>query len=331
MIMTEVYIREHETFKRVRITAKTKPQITKEVVSKWQGILDATADILEVPAGLLMRITEKHMEVFVKSGNEANPYERYGKDTLGHGLYCETVIAENKPLHIENALNTVKWKDNPDVKLNMINYYGLPINWPDGEAFGTICVLDSKRRTFSDRHQALLKLFKSSIETDLHNLVLIDQYKTLASTDPLTGIPNRRSILEQLEQACFAHREKTEPFTVVMLDINKLKHINDTHGHDVGDDIIKALASLLQKRLRKPDRIGRIGGDEFLVILKDTDAQGAFAVMRDLKEAVQKHRLLHKHDVDFAYGVAEVTSKDATVKQLMKEADRAMLRRKRES
>ena len=70
---------------------------------------------------------------------------------LNTGLYCETVMATRSPLHVPNALNDPDWKNNPDVELDVISYLGIPLIWPDGSVFGTICVLDGKIRHDTDR------------------------------------------------------------------------------------------------------------------------------------------------------------------------------------
>ncbi|MFZ6775175.1 GAF domain-containing protein, partial [Undibacterium sp. SXout7W] len=90
------------------------------------------------------------------SHTPGNPYEAYEKANLNTGLYCETVMATRALLHVPHALEDEHWKDNPDVALNMISYLGVPLLWPDDEVFGTICVLDSKKRSYQQRYVDLL-------------------------------------------------------------------------------------------------------------------------------------------------------------------------------
>ncbi|MBU4035305.1 MAG: hypothetical protein KKA35_02645, partial [Proteobacteria bacterium] len=165
-----VFLREETKFKTVKITASDKPKITEAVIKKWQGIIDIVAKILNIPSGLIMKITEDSMEVLLKSSNKENPYKKGGSDKLGHGLYCETVIGTNKELLIDNALKYKEWNNNPDVKLDMISYYGVPIQWSDGDFFGTICVLDNKENTYNNDFKNLISEFKFSIEKDLELL-----------------------------------------------------------------------------------------------------------------------------------------------------------------
>lgn len=169
---TKVYLREKQKYVTVPINPAFTKNIDTLVVEKWQQMINLVANIFEVRAGLIMRITEESMEVFLRSENKENPYPSDGKDQLGHGLYCETVIGENSELYIDNSLNSKTWQDNPDVKLDMIAYYGLPIKNPDGSFFGTICVLDDKTMANSARYRDLLGQFRSSIEKDLQILQL---------------------------------------------------------------------------------------------------------------------------------------------------------------
>ncbi len=168
---TEVFLREEEKSEEVEITSPSKPEISDKILSKWQRIINITAEIIGVSAALIMKITSETMEVVLKSKNETNPYKAGGSDSLGHGLYCETVIGQNKELYIKNALNNKAWKDDPDIDLEMISYYGLPINWPDNEAFGTICILDNQTLDLNQNQKILLKEFKHIVEEDL-NLLL---------------------------------------------------------------------------------------------------------------------------------------------------------------
>lgn len=185
----DVFLRQERITKRVNITGLEKPKIEEIVVEKWQKIIDLTARIADVPSGLIMQITDTSMQVFLKSSNSANPYQQGASDSLGHGLYCETVIGNNAELLVDNALNHEEWKENPDVKLNMISYYGLPITWPDQNFFGTICVLDNKENAYNDTFKQLISEFKASIEKDLELLCQTQELKnSLSKIKQLSGL-----------------------------------------------------------------------------------------------------------------------------------------------
>jgi len=143
-----------------------KHDVPNEYLTKWQKTLNVVSEILDVPAALIMRVWPEEIEVLVASIGEENPYEEHEKASLATGLYCETVMATRKQVMVPNALEDPAWKDNPDTKLNMISYLGLPLIWPDNTIFGTMCVLDSKTRYYSQAYQDLLWQLKEIIERD---------------------------------------------------------------------------------------------------------------------------------------------------------------------
>jgi PAS domain S-box-containing protein len=124
-----------------------------------------------------MRVHSSRTEVLVTSQTEGNPYKPKEMADLNTGLYCETVMANRRLLYVPNALEDKEWKDNPDVKLDMISYLGLPLVWPDGSIFGTICVLDKKPRDYSRDYIDLLRQFKDIIESDFKILVSQEKVK----------------------------------------------------------------------------------------------------------------------------------------------------------
>ena len=145
-----------------------EPPIPDTILEKWQKIVNLMAEMLDVPAGLIMRILGEDIHVFVSSSTEGNPYHPGDSEHfLGSGLYCETVVTKNHELLVPNALFDEAWRNNPDVKLNMISYLGYPIRWPDGEPFGTICVLDCKTNSYSEKYKRLVTQFRDVVEIHL--------------------------------------------------------------------------------------------------------------------------------------------------------------------
>ena len=143
-----------------------KPRLPETMLDHWQRIVNLMARILEVPAGLIMELDGRGLKVCVSSASDGNPYERGEVAQLDTGLYCETVMAERSALLVRNALEDPAWKDNPDVEKSMLFYLGLPLSWPDGELFGTICVLDAENNEKAIRYRDLLEEFKGLINGD---------------------------------------------------------------------------------------------------------------------------------------------------------------------
>jgi signal transduction histidine kinase len=145
-----------------------EPAIPESILEEWQKIVNLMAEMLDVPAGLIMRILGDNIYVFVSSSTEGNPYHPgESEHFLGSGLYCETVVTNNRELLVPNALFDEAWRNNPDVRLNMISYLGYPIRWPNGRPFGTICVLDCKTNSYSEKYKRLVTQFRDVVEIHL--------------------------------------------------------------------------------------------------------------------------------------------------------------------
>jgi signal transduction histidine kinase len=147
------------------------------VVEKWQLIVDTMAELVDVPAALIMRLNGDRIEVCLSSRSLGNPYHIGEAEVWeGSGLYCETVIKSGRRLLVPDALADPRWRDNPDVPRHMISYLGFPIHWPDREPFGTICVLDNKANAYNDVYERLVEQFRDVIE---HHLRLISRESRL--------------------------------------------------------------------------------------------------------------------------------------------------------
>lgn len=150
-------------------------QVPAEIVRKWQEIVDLLAEIMRVPAALVMRVDPPSIEVFVSSESKGNPYEPAERADLNTGLYCETVMKTRQPLLVADALRDEAWKTNPDIKLGMISYLGVPISWPDGRIFGTICVLDREPNQYSDAYLRLLVQWRDVLQADLQSIATLSR------------------------------------------------------------------------------------------------------------------------------------------------------------
>src|SRR6516164_7249003 len=153
-------------------------EIPSEVLLKWPEIVNVLAEVMHVPAALVMQVEPPNIKVFVSSESTGNPYEHGELASLNTGLYCETVMRTRQPLVVPDALADEEWKSNPDIKLGMTSYLGFPITWPNGDVFGTICVLDNKRNEYSDLYQKLLLHCRDVLETDLRNAANLAEERT---------------------------------------------------------------------------------------------------------------------------------------------------------
>ena len=136
-------------------------------IENWQITVDILAKITDTPAALIMRVHNDKIEVFVSSHSSGNVYHRGEMAPLNFGLYCEKVMNTQRELLVPNALNDPLWAKNPDIALGMISYCGLPLTWPDGHLFGTICILDKKENAHCQLVRDLLQRFRDSVQLSL--------------------------------------------------------------------------------------------------------------------------------------------------------------------
>lgn len=215
--------------------------IESQTLQKWQKTINLLSSLLNLPSALIMRLNKNKIEVFISSEDENSPYKKGDNDFFyNSGLYCEHVIKTQNMLNVKNALTDLRWKNNPDIKLNMISYLGLPINLAQGEPFGTICVLDNKERTYNEEQIALLTAFKNIIEEDLKNISL---YKKIFKSEKIASLENLL--------AGVSHEINT-PIGIALTSITHLKELTTNlksklnHEHMSEEDLQNYLDSSLE-------------------------------------------------------------------------------------
>ncbi len=184
-------------------------------------------------------------------------------------------------------------------------------------------------------HQGLASMFtitsayvESTIEKLLHQT---EQLSHLANTDPLSGLANRRFFVEQLEREFARAKRYRRPLTLLYLDLDDFKSINDRFGHVVGDDVIRNLSLSMRAVLRSTDLLARIGGDEFAVLLPETMIKGGVGVTQKLKRAVVA--FTSRPDcvitsLTFSAGLAQFRFEDESIDDLLARADHAQYKAK---
>ncbi|MGY8525624.1 sensor domain-containing diguanylate cyclase [Paracidovorax citrulli] len=154
------------------------------------------------------------------------------------------------------------------------------------------------------------------------------ELKHQARTDALTGLPNRMHSNERLAEAFAWFRRSDMAYSVLVLDVDYFKRVNDTFGHAAGDDVLRHVAAILRSSIRRTDFAGRIGGEEFLVILPDTRAEQAGAVAEKIREAIASSTIAPVGHVTASIGVQQVLAGDANADVAVTRADDALYRAK---
>lgn len=152
--------------------------------------------------------------------------------------------------------------------------------------------------------------------------------KRLAAIDKLTGSYNRRKFEEIIEREIQRFRRLNKPLSMIIFDIDNFKKINDTYGHNIGDYVLKKIATIVKKTIRKVDYCIRWGGEEFLIISAETDKEKAYVLAERLRKGIQNFKFNNVAQITISCGVAEFKKED-TKNTLIKRADDAMYKAKR--
>jgi diguanylate cyclase (GGDEF)-like protein len=177
--------------------------------------------------------------------------------------------------------------------------------------------------------------FRASIRDISDRKALQHQLELLASTDPLTGVVNRRRFFHSAEAELYRARRYDRPLVLALIDIDHFKRINDTYGHAVGDDTLKTLAHAVGNRLRRSDLFARFGGEEFVLLLPETQLGDGLRLCERLRQMVETIKLQipdRAEPFGFAVsiGVADLQHDGDSLNQLLARADAALYKAKRD-
>jgi diguanylate cyclase (GGDEF)-like protein len=158
-----------------------------------------------------------------------------------------------------------------------------------GRLVGTIGIVDADpKRQFTQHDLNLLNLFAQQAAIAIHNAQLHAEVHQMAVTDSLTKLYNRRGFFELGEREVERTRRSKRPLAAIMLDIDHFKQVNDSYSHAVGDQVLQELANRCKARLRRTDLLGRYGGEEFAILLPETDEESAIKVAERLRKTIEK-------------------------------------------
>lgn len=143
-----------------------KRQIPYWLQEKWQSFANAIADLFNIPAAVIMKLEEKELEVYLASDTKNNPFIPGSHRDLS-GSYCEAVINSQQIVEIPDATSDPRWMHNAPLNNGLLNYLGYPLNYPDGVPFGSLCVLDDKKRMYTEVEKTILRIFREMIEQDI--------------------------------------------------------------------------------------------------------------------------------------------------------------------
>jgi diguanylate cyclase (GGDEF)-like protein len=194
----------------------------------------------------------------------------------------------------------------------------------------------SKSKEQSEEYQRELQALNAELERRVaqRTTALVDAVKELehlAMHDMLTDLPNRSLVEDRLQQGIHIAKREKKVIALMMIDLNRFKEVNDKHGHDVGDSLLKQVAMRLRRVLRQSDTAGRLGGDEFAIVLPSTDAAGAMKVAEKLLKVMEPPFKVGDYTLNSAcsIGIAVYPQHGEDVTSLCRCADVAMYAAKR--
>ncbi len=256
---------------------------------------------------------------------------------------CLRAMREN--LRFANDIPT-RWPElEVTHQLGIQTYTSAPVRTSDGQLFGTLCAVDTQSLPQAPQSERVLILFASLIgrQMEREQLIhkLLDANRRLASvaaTDQLTGLPNRRALMEALQRLLGQGQRRQLEVQVAFLDLDGFKSINDQYGHEVGDQLLTAIAQRLRGALRAEDFVARLGGDEFVAIGLGAAPQGVAgkpgtdAWAQRLSDATRGHFDLPGISLDYdGASVGTLSLHPGTAYEpeaVLRQADEAMYRHK---
>ncbi len=202
-----------------------------------------------------------------------------------------------------------------------------PVEDPLGR-IGVIAFYAAEDQPFTDEHRRIVEQIAPQLAAAMRNALLYQATRENSMTDALTGLPNNRALHQQLERELARARRTCEPLSVVVLDLDRFKPINDTWGHQAGDRVLREIARRLQSGFRNCDHVSRYAGDEFVAILPGTDREAALAVVRRVQEMLDGHPIALADGTEVGVGISAGLAcfpvDGRTPEDLLRVADRKM-------
>ena len=296
-------------------------------------ILDQIATAIAYDSANLILIEEGEARIvrqhgFLESASAtANP--TIDKFDISRFATLEKMIQSKQPLIIPDTTSSQEWVKTENTKM-VLSWAGAPILAGD-QVVGFLSLNNNQKDFYNAEHAELLTAFASQASIALENARLHKEIQNQAITDPLTDILNRRGLERWGQYEIDRAKRFGSSLSAIFFDLDKFKDINDTYGHDAGDEILQEVVSCCQRVIRKIDLFSRIGGEEFLIILPETPLPIAFHVAERIRKTVADQTFeinSHQMNITISLGVVELNEEMDTLADLVKAADQYMFRAK---
>jgi len=241
---------------------------------------------------------------------------------------CRQTIESGKPLIVTNAATDPSFADNPQVtgEPGVRFYMSVPLTTGDGFHIGTVCAVDTKVHDAGEQDAELLAEFAGMAMEEL-------ELRNRATRDALTGCLSRRALRDEAERTISLSLRHGLPLGLVVFDLDRFKTVNDTYGHPAGDEVLKAAAHTVTRTMRRSDLLGRLGGEEFAVLLPNTSLTGAFEAAERMRNALAEQSVDigggRSLTVTASFGVAAIGNGVEDIDALIAQADEGLYIAKR--
>ena len=231
---------------------------------------------------------------------------------------CDHTIRHNSVMVVEDARLDPRFLANPLVTgaPHIRSYAGAPLVTADQYQIGALCVIDRRPRSYTDAQIALLQRFAGVVMDAI-------ELRTLVHEDFLTGAKSRRAFTEELHAAVERQSRDGQTSVMIMIDLDHFKAVNDRFGHPAGDEVLKGVAASLRANLRAHQPLGRLGGEEFGVLLPGASLAEALICAERMRVAIQQTKHSTSHAVTASFGIAPLIPGE-TIEQWTADADRAL-------
>jgi diguanylate cyclase (GGDEF)-like protein len=239
--------------------------------------------------------------------------------------FCDHAIRAEKPFIIEDATRDPRFASNPLVLCEPFirAYLGIPLKMPDGYIIGTLCVIYQEPKAFSDHEIIILQNFANLVVGEL-------ELRTIAFTDGLTNLLSRKAWKDRVEAEIDRAMRHPSPLSVLMLDLDHFKKVNDTYGHDVGDLVLRKTAQVVNAAMRKHDLAGRLGGEEFAICVINAPVQAGLTIAERIRAEIAALEFPEHAGLSCSASIGvTVFEPGRDVDELLKRADLALYEAKR--
>lgn len=288
----------------------------------FENVVNLVRTILQVPISTVTLVDADRQWFKAKAGLEAT-------ETPRNVSFCTHAIQQRTPLVIPDAKADPRFSDNPLVEgdPHIRSYAGVPLVTSDGYNVGALCAIDTRPREFSESELAILRNFAGIVVNEM-------ELRRIAERDQLTGALTRRGFLEKVEHEIARCRRHARSASLLLIDVDHFKAVNDTHGHPAGDAVLRELASVLGTAARSGDILGRIGGEEFAMLLPETSGDEAIAAAERYRAAIAAHPVAigpgRTIPITASIGVAPLEDRIASAEDWIARADVPLYRAKNE-